>query len=163
MRSCIQLPNHPEPKILGRPALSTDKQLDIVGGYILFSAQMHQTCGVREIQEFIDIAFDQKVDESWISQHAHKLGFSSHRPASLKYTFGGVDNAKAAVDFLCTNQSALAKISDHSRIVAIDQISFWDCGITTSTYSLIGGYVNIVNIITIFTLSFQRPAAIVGF
>lgn len=128
-----------EPSNLGRPPLLTDDELDVVGGFILFCAQAHQCCSVLEIENFIDIAFNRKVDESYISKHVHKLGFSSHRPASLKYTYGGVDTAKAAVDFLRDYQSILANVENRSRVVAVDQISFWDCGIVTSTYSLIGG------------------------
>jgi hypothetical protein len=58
------------------------------------------------------------------------LGFSSsHRPGSLKYKYGGFTNLKAAIETLTELQSDLADVTERSRIVAMDQISFWDCGI----------------------------------
>lgn len=124
----------------GRPPLLTDDELKIVGGFILFCGEQHQHCGVREIQDFIWGAFDIQVLEPWVSKHVHKLGFSSHRPASLKYTYGGTTNLVSAIQTLTELQSDLAKVEDRSRIVALDQISFWDCGIITSTYGPTGGY-----------------------
>jgi hypothetical protein len=68
------------------------------------------------------------------------LGFSSsHRPGSLKYKYGGFTNLKAAIETLTELQSDLADVTERSRIVAMDQISFWDCGIATSSYGPIGG------------------------
>ncbi len=128
-----------EPVVQGRPQLLTDHQLDIIGGFILFCASAHQGCSLRDIHEFVDIAFDQQLANSTLVGHVHALGFTSHRPASLKYTYGGVDAAKNGVDFLRENQPLLAKVENRSRVVAIDQISFWDCGVATSSYSLIGG------------------------
>jgi hypothetical protein len=123
----------------GRPSKLTPDQLKIIGGFILFCVESHQGCTVMDIQNFAQTAFHERLSEPFISQHVHELGFSSHRPASLKFTYGGIDTAKAAVDFLRTNQSKLSKFKNTSRVVALDQISFWDCGVTTSSYSLIGG------------------------
>ncbi len=92
-----------------------------------------------DIQNFAQTIFHQTLSEPFISQHVHELGFSSHRPASLKITYGGIDTAKFAVDFLHTNQPVFSKFKISSRVVALDQISFWDCGVVTSSYSLIGG------------------------
>ncbi len=123
----------------GRPRLLNDQQLDIIGGFILFCASAHQGCSLRDIHEFVDIAFTQQLANSTLAGHIHALGFSSHRPASLKYTYGGVDAAKNGVDFLRQHQPLLAKVENRSQVIAIDQISFWDCGVATSSYSLIGG------------------------
>jgi hypothetical protein len=127
------------PFVHGRPRLLTDQQLDIIGGFILFCTSAHQGCSLRDIHEFVDIAFNQQLANSTLVGHVHALGFTSHRPASLKYTYGGVDAAKNGVEFLRQYQPLLAKVENWSRVIAIDQISFWDCGVATSSYSLIGG------------------------
>ncbi len=128
-----------EPVAHGCPCLLSDHQLDIIGGFILFCASAHQGCSLRDIHEFVDIAFDQQLANSTLVEHVHALGFTSHRPASLKYTYGGVDAAKNGVDFLRKYQPLLAKVENRSKVIAIDQISFWDCGVATISYSLIGG------------------------
>ena len=123
----------------GRPPKLTPDQLKIIGGFILFCVESHQGCTILDIQNFAQTIFRQTLSEPFISHHVHELGFSSHRPASLKITYGGIDTAKFAVDFLRTNQPQLSKFKNSSRVIALDQISFWDCGVITSSYSLIGG------------------------
>lgn len=122
----------------GRPPLLSDEQLMIVGGFVLFCAERHQTCGGKEIIAFIGHAFEVTVDKSWVAKNMEHIGISSHRPASLKFTFGGSQCITSAVKYLGENQSVLRKIVPRSRVVAIDQISFWDCGVSESTYSAIG-------------------------
>lgn len=124
---------------MGRPSKLPDDQLKIIGGFILFCTESHQGCTIGDVQQFAEIAFNTSLGESYISQHVHTLGFSSHRPASLKITFGGLKTATAAVNFLQEYQKVFAQVKERKRIVAIDQISFWDCGVMTSSYSLIGG------------------------
>jgi hypothetical protein len=129
------------PKItatLGRPPLLTDEELMIVGGFVLFCAERHQTCGGNEIIDFIRQVFDVTVDKSWVAKKMEEIGISCHRPASLKFTFGGYRSITTAAEYLVANQPELRKVADRSRVVAIDQISFWDCGVSTSTYSAIG-------------------------
>jgi hypothetical protein len=99
-------------------------------------------CGIHEVQDFMQIAFDKKIAPSSVSEILHEMGFSSHRPGPLSYRFGGRTDADEAIRFLKGVQQTLKKkVHSHEieRIVAIDQISFWDCGIVTSTYSPIGG------------------------
>lgn len=110
----------------------------IVGGFVLFCAERHQTCGGKEIIDFIQHAFDVTVDKSWVTKKMEEISMSSHRPASLKYTFGGYRAITTAAEYLEANQPVLQKVMPRSRVVAIDQISFWDCGVSTSTYSAIG-------------------------
>lgn len=126
--------------IVGRPPLLTHEQLMIVGGFVLFCAERHQTCGGKEIIDFILHAFDVTVDKCWVAKKMEEIGMSCHRPASLKFTYGGHRPITAAVAYLDRNQPLLYKIAQRSRVVAIDQISFWDCGVSTSTYSPIGAY-----------------------
>src|SRR4051794_19731681 len=37
---------------IGRPPLLSDEELMIVGGFVLFCAERHQTCGGKEITDF---------------------------------------------------------------------------------------------------------------
>ena len=129
---------------IGRPPLLSDEELMIVGGFVLFCAERHQTCGGKEIIDFIQHAFGVTVLKSWVAEKMEELGMSSHRPASLRFTFGGYRAITAAAEYLEANQPVLQKVEPHSRVVAIDQISFWDCGVSTSTYSAIGAYVSLV-------------------
>jgi hypothetical protein len=123
----------------GRPPLLTQDQLDIIGGFVLFCDYSHQCCSIKEVEDFVNTAFGINLSPAFISQHLHLLGFSSHRPSSLKFTYGGIDIAMAAVDFLRTHQAMLKNVSPRSRLLAVDQISFWECGVITSSYSPIGG------------------------
>lgn len=138
----------------GRPPLLSDEELSIVGGYVVFCAERHQTCGGNEIIHFICNVFDVEVDKTWVARHMKLLGISSHRPASLKYTFGGTRSVSAAYDFLTANQKVLKGIEPRSRVVAIDQISFWDCGVSSSTYSPIGACASLSHTSIYLTLSF---------
>jgi hypothetical protein len=94
----------------------------------------------------VQIAFDKEIAPSSVSVLLHKLGFSSHRPAPLEYKFGGAPDFDAGIEFLEAVQRDLKRDvppNENSRIVAIDQISFWDCGIVTSTYAPIGGCISV--------------------
>ena len=146
----------------GRPPLLSDEQLMIVGGFVLFCAERHQTCGGKEIISFIGHAFDVMVDKSWVAKKMEYIGISSHRPASLKFTFGGSLNITAAVKYLDENQPVLRKIAPRLRVVAIDQISFWDCGVSESTYSAIGACGSVPIVCHTLTLTLQGTTASVG-
>lgn len=153
------------PKItatLGRPPLLTDAELMIVGGFVLFCAERHQTCGGNEIIDFIQQAFDVTVNKSWVAKKMEEIGISCHRPASLKFTFNGYRSITAAAEYLVANQPELRKVADRSRVVAIDQISFWDCGVSVSTYSAIGAYALVLLDLCHLTLSLQGTTAAMG-
>lgn len=147
---------------IGRPPLLTDEELMIVGGFVLFCAERHQTCGGKEIIDFIQHAFGVTVLKSWVAEKMEELGMSCHRPASLKFTFGGYRAITAAAEYLEANQSVLQKVEPRSRVVAIDQISFWDCGVSTSTYSAIGAYASLIFGQRSLTLSLQGTAESLG-
>jgi hypothetical protein len=85
-----------------------------------------QVCGIHEVQDFMQIAFDKKIAPSSVSEILHEMGFSSHRPGPLSYRFGGRTDADEAIRFLKGVQQTLKKkVHSHEieRIVAIDQIS----------------------------------------
>lgn len=124
----------------GREPALIDDELEVVGGFVLLCAERHQPCSIHEVREFMEIAFKHIFSDSYISKHLHTLGFSAHRPASLKYTFGGVNTAKKAVDFLREYQPLYSAVKPPARILAMDQISIYDNGVMASTYSLINGY-----------------------
>ena len=147
---------------IGRPPLLTDEELMIVGGFVLFCAERHQTCGGNEIIDFIRHVFDVTVDKSWVAKKMEKIGMSSHRPASLKFTFGGYLSISAAAEYLVANQPELREVADRSRVVAIDQVSFWDCGVSVSTYSAIGACALMLLDLLHLTLLLQGTTAAVG-
>lgn len=131
----------------GRPSKFTQDELDVLGGYVLYCDEKHQVCGIHEVQDFMGIAFKKTITASCVSETLHKMGFSSHRPGPLSYKYGRPTDPDEAIEFLRGVQKTLKKeVHQHEiqRIVAIDQISFWDCGIVTSTYSPIGGCVRSV-------------------
>ena len=123
-----------------RPPVLTSRELDILGGFVLFCAEHHQTCGTSEIQAFVEDVFDVKVAPTYVSRHMKELGFTTHRAASMRYTYGGKESVASAVRFLEEIQPVLQRVPTRESVVAIDQISFWDCGIVQSTYAPIGGY-----------------------
>ena len=147
---------------IGRPPLLSDEKEKIVGGFVLFCAERHQTCGGKEIIDFIQHAFGITVLNSWVARKMEEIGISSHRPASLKFTFGGYRSITTAAEYLVSNQPELRKVADRSRVVAIDQISFWDCGVSTSTYSAIGAYALVLLDLPHLTLFLQGTTAAVG-
>ena len=147
---------------IGRPPLLSDEKEKIVGGFVLFCAERHQNCGGKEIIDFIQHAFGITVLKSWVSEKMEEIGISSHRPASLKFTFGGYRSITTAAEYLVSNQPELRKVADRSRVVAIDQISFWDCGVSTSTYSAIGAYALVLLDLPHLTLFLQGTTAAVG-
>lgn len=128
------------PKKRGRPSVLTSNELDIIGGFVLFCAEQHQTCGISEIQAFVEDVFDVAVAPAFVSRHMKELGFTSHRAASMRYTYGGKESISSAVRFLQEVQPVLRDVPNRESVVAIDQISFWDCGIIQSSYGPIGGY-----------------------
>jgi len=126
----------------GRPSKFTQDELDVLGGYVLYYDEKHQVCGINEVQDFIKLAFAREILSSSVSVTLHQMGFSSHRTAPLSYRYGKALDTTKAIEFLRGLQRTLEKkvhAHDRKRIVAIDQISFWDCGIVSSSFSPIGG------------------------
>ncbi len=80
-------------------------QLKIISGFIFFLCGIPPRMYHHGYSELCaDKIFCKTLSELFISKHVHKLGFSSQQLTSLKITFGGVNTAKFAVDFLHTNQ-----------------------------------------------------------
>ena len=89
--------------------------------------------------DFVASAFNVEIDEGLVSRYMHKLGFSSHRPGGLNIKYHSRDALQTAIEFVEDTRPALLRFNDESRIVAMDQISFWDNGLVTSCYAPIGG------------------------
>jgi hypothetical protein len=127
----------------GRPASQLlDEELLIVCGFVVFCAEHHQTCAGKNIVNFIAHAFGVTVLKTWVSARLKELHITSHCSASLKYTYGGNRPITAAAEYLRKHQPRLAKVKDRSRVVAMDQMSIWDCGVTERTYSPVGACVD---------------------
>jgi hypothetical protein len=147
---------------LGRPPLLADEEVMIMAGFVVFCAEHHQTCGGKEIVAFVEHAFGVTVQKSWVSEKLKPLHITSHRAASLKYTYGGYQSIKVAMEYLEEHQPLLVVVMPRSRVVAVDQIGVWDCGVTTSTYSPEGAYVGPPVHVTLFTPPTQWPAGHLG-
>ena len=61
----------------------TSNALDIVGGFMLWRIKVHRPPHQDDIIDFVRTAFDIIVTDSWVTRHAHELGFRSRRPQSL--------------------------------------------------------------------------------
>jgi hypothetical protein len=150
------------PVPLGRPSLLNDVELMVMCGFVVFCAERHQTCGGKEIIAFVQHAFGVSVQKSWLTDKLKPLHITSHHSASLKYTYGGSRPIAAALAYLEEHQSVLAKVEPRARVVAVDEISFWDCGVTERTYSPEGAYVGMPVCTTPLTLPTQGPTECVG-
>lgn len=148
----------------GRPPKFTQDERDVLGGYILFCDEQHQVCGIHEVQDFMEIAFNKKIAPSSVSDMLHEMGFSSHRPGPLSYRFGRPTDVNEAIEFLEGVQKDLKRdVHSHEieRIVAIDQISFlglWN------RYEHLFSYRRVRTPYSVLQLTrFQRAAKALGF
>lgn len=116
----------------------TSDELAVTAGYALFLLECRHVVDHHVIINFIFTAFNETVAKSWVSKHMHQLGFSSRRPRGLSWTYYNADALPIAVEFAADTRAALLAFGDNSRIVAMDQISFWDNGLVTSCYAPIG-------------------------
>ncbi len=116
----------------------TSDEFAVVGGYTLFLLSRRHVVDHHVIIDFVSTAFNETVTKSWVTKHLHQLGFSSHRPAGLSFKYYNADALPIAIDFVNDTRPTLLEFGDASRIVAMDQLSFWDNGLVTSCYSPIG-------------------------
>ena len=123
------------------PAIVTAHQLHVVAGYMLFLASIHQQVTAAEVKDFVFLTFRQRVTKDWVAHHVHQLGFSSHRPSAIEFKYHIQPSLDAAIETVTNIRPILLAFNDKTRTVCIDQISFWDNGIVTSSYALIGGCV----------------------
>jgi transposase len=123
----------------GRSLKVTLDEQHVMGGYALFLLRRLHIVDAEVLIDFLSVAFNKSVDKSWVSRHMHELGFSSHRPAGQPLKYFKQDALPTAIAFVEDTRPTLNAFGDKSRIVAMDQISFWDNGLVTSSYSPIGG------------------------
>ena len=123
----------------GRPQKVTLDEQEIMAGYTLFLLKRQHIVDAEVLIDFLSVAFNKAVDKSWVSRHMPKLGFSLHRPAGQPLKFFNKNALPTAIKFVDATRPVLNAFGDNSRIVAMDQISFWDNGLVTSSYSPIGG------------------------
>jgi hypothetical protein len=58
----------------------TSDELAVVAGYALFLLERRHVVDHHVIIDFVASAFDETVQQPWVSKHMHQVGFSSHRP-----------------------------------------------------------------------------------
>lgn len=119
--------------------MTLDEQ-QVMAGYALFLLRRQHIVDAEVLIDFLSVAFNKTVDKSCVSRHMHQLGFSSHRPAGQPLKYFRKDALPTAIAFVEDTRPTLNAFADKSRIVAVDQVSFWDNGlVVTSSYSPIGG------------------------
>jgi hypothetical protein len=128
----------PAPQQRGVEGTLTTDELSVVGGYALYLLERRRVVDHHCIIDFVGSAYTEPVSQSWVSKHMHKLGFSSHRPRGLSWKYYNADALPIAIDFVNDTRPTLIEFGDTSRIVAMDQISFWSNGLVTSSYAPIG-------------------------
>ncbi len=113
-------------------------QLKIISGFIFFCAESHQGCTVMDIQNFVQTKFFARhsLSCSFLSMCTSLASLHSNLPHSRSHLVVSIQQNLQLISYIQTNQYSQLKIS--SRVVALDQISIWDCGVITSSYSLIG-------------------------
>ena len=119
-------------------SLLSVEQCNILG-YCLDRLSQHLGVNLDEVILFVKEAFGVTVSSQWASRHLHQLHFSSHRTRSLLVKYKKIDVYQHAITFLRELQPQLQKVKPISRIVAMDQISFWNGGIVASCFGPIGG------------------------
>jgi hypothetical protein len=144
--------SHPRqpPKRRGVVAKVASDQQCIMAGYALFLIERMRVVSIEVLIDFLSSAFNLTVSKSWVSRHMHALGFSSHRPGGVPLKYYNRDALHTAIEFVNDVRPTLNKFGDKQRIVAMDQISFWDNGLVTSSYAPIGGRVWVFSYFHVF-------------
>lgn len=73
----------PPPQRRGVEGKLTLDELSVVGGYALYLLERRHVVDHHVIIDFVASAFDETVQQPWVSKHMHQLGFSSHHPQGL--------------------------------------------------------------------------------
>ena len=120
-------------------SLLSVEQCNILGGYCLDRLSQHLGVNLDEVILFVKEAFGVTVSPQWASEHLHQLHFSSHRTRPLLTKYKKIDVYHHAITFLKKLQPQLQMVKPISRIVAMDQISFWNNGLVVSCFGPIGG------------------------
>jgi hypothetical protein len=114
-------------------------QLDAIGGFMLWRLKIHRPPHVFDVQSFCVSMFGLDPLDSWVSRHMRDLGFSKHSPQRLDVKYAKLDKGTEAPAFLEQVVPVFWNLKDKSEIVAMDQICFWDCGLSGPCYGVKGG------------------------
>jgi hypothetical protein len=124
------------------------QELKIIGGFLLFRLKTKHPPHIIDVVTFVKLAFNLSVQSPWVSRHVHSLGFSRHRPQSLLVKYAKKDNLDVGIGYLQQIQNVCLDLPDEAFLVAMDQIAFWDNGMSVSCYGVLGGCVWLFFVLT---------------
>ena len=108
---------------------------------MLWKIKIHRPPHQADIADFVRLCHGFTPTPTWITEHAHQLGFRSKRPQQLAVKYARHDKIGEGTPFLEEMQKLWLSEENKSSIVFMDQISFWDSGFAIACYGVIGGQV----------------------
>lgn len=147
----------PLPPSSGRPATLTEKEVNVVLGKVVRLVKKHKPADATSIGAFIQGAFGVAVSASWISRTLDAHGFSSHEVKRRAAKEVEPLYERTLHTFLLRARKEIAAVGDLSRVVFVDETSFWERSTIQRSYALRGGYVFTLFRQCLFSFLFDFP------
>lgn len=126
-------------KKMGQPNKLTIDEYMILGGKLISRVKHKKKVTMAFVRQFVLESFGVKISNAWTSTTMKKLGFSSRRTREDLAHADEADIKEMRVWLRDTRKFIKDNKITPERIVCMDQISFWDNGVTPRSFAPIGG------------------------
>lgn len=123
----------------GRPSMLTEGEKAVIAGWVLKREALEKVTQARDVIEFFKKHFSMTVSKQWVSTLLHSLGFSSQRVKTSKAKVPIIKRMPEMKNFILQVRELIEDGVELSRIVAMDEVMFWNCGTILRSYAVCGG------------------------
>lgn len=132
----------PHPPSRGGPHKLTPTEEKVVIGKAIRRIRAEKLVSGEVVRNFVQEAFNVTVSASFVSRLLHRWGFTSHVTRQARHTQVAPKYKTAIHTFLLQVRRKISELGNPlrpSRLVAMDETSFWEAGSILRTYGLVNG------------------------
>lgn len=123
----------------GQPSLLTSGEMEVVAGWILTQEIKEKVVRGVDVINFVKDSFNLDVSKQWVSEALQRFGFSSQRIKSSKASSPMIKKIPEMKQFISEVRSLISEGVELSRLVAMDEVMFWNSGSILRSYAVRNG------------------------
>jgi hypothetical protein len=123
----------------GAPSKLTPGEKEVLAGWVLLREQSEKVTSGQNIIDFVQRNFGETVEKTWVSHTMASLGFSSQRVKGSKSSHPAIKYLPDVKHFIGEIRDLLDDGIESSRLVAEDEVAFWNSGVYLRSYAMRGG------------------------
>lgn len=123
----------------GHPSLLTSGEMEIVAGWMLTQEFKEKVVRAIDIINFVKDSFNLDVSKQWVSEAVQRFGFTSQRTKTSKASHPISKKIPEMKQFISEVRSVISDGVELSRLVAMDEVMFWNSGSVLRSYAVRNG------------------------